>query len=171
MKKLIVEVGIKLNKPFEFYDNMLKEHGLKQVFSCETKDLYYTKESSFEGFSEKQIKDSCIRIRNPKITSIKMEKNLIKEGYVKVFETIKKDYHYANENMNNRIQLQLIDKVGLVVYYDNSKYYNLPLLEQRKLLINELNLFGFNFKQEDLGIDKLRTLYYGKEMFSLNQNA
>ena len=36
---------------------------------------------------------------------------------------------------------------------------------------NILNSYGFNFKCDDLGIDKLRTLYYGKEMFSENQNG
>ena len=28
-----------------------------------------------------------------------------------------------------------------------------------------------NIKESDLGLDKLRTLYYKKEMFSENQNA
>ena len=38
-------------------------------------------------------------------------------------------------------------------------------------LIDELNSYGFHFKYNDLGLDKLRTLYYGKEMFSENQNG
>ncbi len=37
---------------------------------------------------------------------------------------------------------------------------------QRNKLIDELNLYGFNIKYDDLGLDKLRTLYYKKDMFS-----
>lgn len=73
--------------------------------------------------------------------------------------------------MKSRIQLQKIKKIGLVVYYDNPDYYHLSLDEQRLSLLKELNSYGFNFQDEDLGIDKLRTLYYGKEMFSKNQNG
>ena len=73
--------------------------------------------------------------------------------------------------MKSRVQLQNIKDVGLLVYYDNPDYYNEPLDEQRKLLFNELNSYGFNFKETDLGLDKLRTLYYKKEMFSKNQNG
>lgn len=171
MEKLIVEIGMKLNKDFKFYDNLLKEHGLNQVFSCVTRDVYYSKEKSFEGFSEKQIKDNCIRIRNAKTSDLEKKRDLIANGYVKVFNTCKKDYHYAKESMNSRVQLQIVDDIGLIVYYDNPKYYNLPLETQRRLLLNELNSYGFNFNEKDLGIDKLRTLYYGKEMYSLNQNA
>ena len=73
--------------------------------------------------------------------------------------------------MKSRVQLQNIKDVGLLVYYDNPDYYNEPLDEQRKLLFNELNSYGFDFKETDLGLDKLRTLYYKKEMFSKNQNG
>lgn len=29
---------------------------------------------------------------------------------------------------------------------------------------------GFNFRYDTLGVDKLRTLYYGKTLYSDNQN-
>ena len=73
--------------------------------------------------------------------------------------------------MNHRIQLQEIKDIGLLVYYDNSDYYNLPLDAQRMKLIDELNSYGFELKYDDLGLDKLRTLYYKKEMYSKNQNG
>ena len=73
--------------------------------------------------------------------------------------------------MNSKIQLQEIDNIGLLVYFDNSNYYDLDLDTQRNKLIDELNLYGFDFKYDDLGLDKLRTLYYGKEMYSKNQNG
>ena len=171
MSKLIVEVGMKLEKEFEFYDKMLKEHGLDQVFSCETHDVYYTKEKSFEGLSENQIKNACVRIRNPKESDEVYQRNLINEGYRKVFDTKKKDFHYQNKKMKSRVQLQIIEDIGLIVYYDNPKYYKYPLDKQRELLFKELNTYGFNFTCDELGIDKLRTLYFGKEMFSKNQNG
>lgn len=101
--------------------------------------------------------------------------NYVKEiemkGYKKVFDTTKTDYQYSIGNMKSRIQLQEIENIGLLLYYDNPDYYELPLKEQRIKLIDELNSYGFHFKYNDLGLDKLRTLYYGKEMFSENQNG
>ena len=72
--------------------------------------------------------------------------------------------------MKSRIQLQDIENVGLLIYYDNPDYYELPLDNQRNALINELNSYGFDFDYNTLGLDKLRTLYYKKEMYSKNQN-
>jgi len=169
MSELIVEVGMKLEKSFKYYDKMLRKHGLDRVFSCTTHDVYFTKEISFDGMSENQIKSSCIRIRNPKDQS--EELRLIGEGYKKVFDTTKNDFHYQSKNMKSRVQLQIIDDIGLIVYYDNPDYYQFPLKEQRKMLLEELNSYGFSFDEKDLGIDKLRTLYYGKAMFSENQNG
>ena len=97
--------------------------------------------------------------------------------------------------MSSKIQLQQIEDIGLLVYYDNKDYYQFDLetqrirrklicqmtyqtmmiLNQRKIqrkrLIDELNLYGFNIDYDVLGLDKLRTLYYGKEMYSKNQNG
>ena len=171
MENLIVEVGMKLNKRFSYYNKILRQNGLKLVFKCTTHDIYFTKEKSFDGFSENQIKTSCIRIRNPKKDLITKKQELLKEGYREVFNTSKKDYHYQNEQMRSRVQLQIIKNIGLIVYYDNPDYYHLPLDKQRQLLIQELNSYGFSFNQNDLGLDKLRTLYYKKEMFSKNQNG
>ena len=57
------------------------------------------------------------------------------------------------------------------MYYDNKDYYEFDLDTQRKMLIDELNSYGFQFNYDILGIDKLKTLYYGKEMYSKNQNG
>lgn len=93
------------------------------------------------------------------------------KGYKKVFDTKKVDYQYSIGNMKSRIQLQDILNVGLLLYYDNPDYYGLSLDEQRNKLIDELNSYGFDFSYDTLGLDKLRTLYYKKEMFSKNQNG
>ena len=171
MSELIVEVGMKLKRRLWYYKRLLKKHGLKQVFKCITHDVYYTKEKSFDGLTENQIKNSCVRIRNPKEKDKDKIEDLLKNGYYKVFDTIKKDYHYKNNGMKSIVQLQVIKDIGLVVYYDNPDYYKFSLDEQRKRLFEELNLYGFNFKEEDLGIDKLRSLYYKTELFSKNQNG
>lgn len=98
-------------------------------------------------------------------------KEIENNGYVKVFDTSKVDYQYSIGNMKSRIQLQEIKNVGLLLYYDNPDYYELSFEEQRNSLIDELNSYGFNFNYGTLGLDKLRTLYYKKEMYSKNQNS
>jgi len=171
MKNLVVEVGMKLNKSLKYYKKLLESNGLKQVYKCTTHDIYFTKEKSFDGLNENQIKNSCIRIRNPKRSDKTKIKQLINDGYKKVFNTTKKDFHFVTETMKSMVQLQVIKKIGLVVYYDNPDYYNFSLDKQRELLFKELNSYGFNFNINDLGIDKLRTLHYKKELFSKNQNG
>ena len=73
--------------------------------------------------------------------------------------------------MKDYIQLQDIKDIGLLVYYNNHDYNDYTPEKQRKCLIDELNSYGFNFKETDLGLDKLRPFYYGKKMYSENQNA
>lgn len=179
MEQLVVEVGMKLEKDLIYYHDILIKNGLKLDFCCITHDIYYSK-NNLDGLTENQMKKSCIRLRfcdgiNQKERSkselLKREQELINDGYVKVFDTIKFDFQYCHSSMKSRVQLQNIKDIGLLVYYDNPDYYNEPLDEQRKLLFNELNSYGFNFKETDLGLDKLRTLYYQKEMFSKNQNG
>lgn len=166
---IIVEVGIKLNNTLSYYDKLLKQHGAKNIFNCETHDIYYTNKN-LDGLTENQMKNACIRFRNHKSISNE-EQDLINQGYAKVFDTIKSDHHYVIGDMKSVIQLQEIKDIGLLVYYDNPDYYNLSEDEQWNKLIEELNSYGFEFDKNTVGLDKLRTLYYGKEMFSKNQNG
>lgn len=187
---LIVEVGIKLDKDFEYYDSLLKNNGLINDFRVTTHDIYYT-DKNLDGLSENEMKNACIRLRSCNNLNYKIQNNLIenldkkevsnaelddfenrlaKLGYKKVFDTTKKDFHYYKNGMSSKVQLQQIEDIGLLVYYDNKDYYEFDLETQRKKLIDELNLYGFNFSYDILGLDKLRTLYYKKEMFSKNQN-
>ena len=191
---LVVELGLYLDRPYIYYENILKQNGLKCVFECVTHDLYYTNNdfSNIDNMTEKELKDVCIRVRKvndgdyeiqnkilkeykrKKIKSSKinkLEKELKKYGYRKVFDTIKYDHHWYKEGMNTRVQLQETKDIGLLVFLDNKAYYELDLETQRRKLIDELNSYGFNFNYDTLGLDKLRTLYYHKEMFSNNQNG
>lgn len=182
--KLVVEVGMKLDKNLVYYHDMLIKHGLTLNFACVTHDLYYTKEKNFDGMTENEIKNCCVRIRKlegiigvnkDKTKSdeeIKNKENeLLSRGYHKAFDTIKMDFQYKKPDWYNYIQLQDIKDVGLLVYWEHDIFYELPLVEQRKKLLEELNSYGFTFKETDIGVDKLRTLYYGKEMLSENQNS
>jgi len=190
---LVVELGLQLNKSYIYYENMLKEHGLECIFECTTHDIYFSNNdfSNIDNMTEREIKESCIRVRqvnngdfdiqNNKINKFKVKKvkpnkinkletKLKKYGYIKVFDTIKFDHQWYKEGMTTRVQLQETKDVGLLVFLDNKEYYKYDLEEQRKKLIDELNSYGFSFKYDDLGLDKLRTLYYRKEKYSKNQN-
>ena len=191
--KVIVEVAFKLDKGLYYYEDILKNNGLSNVFSVVTHDIYYTKDN-LDGMSECQMKNACIRLRScnngdydiqncndKSIVSRKVKNNFIslfifdkkmqKKGYVKVFDTIKHDYHYYKDGMSSRIQLQDTKDIGLLLYYDNEKYYGIKEDEQRNLLIDELNSYGFSFNYDMLGFDKLRTLYYKEDKYSNNQNT
>ena len=147
----IVEVGIKLSKDYSFYENLLKNNGLNNDFNVKTHDIYYTNKN-LDNLSENEMKNSCIRLRSCNDSSFKVQNNLIKElninevpldkltdfekrlyelGYKKIFDTLKYDHHYYKDGMNSKIQLQEIKDIGLLVYYDNSIYYELSLDEQR----------------------------------------
>ncbi len=134
----------------------------------------------FSGISRisyrfQNVNNFIVKKDNQKELTYEEVKNYIKEiedkGYVKVFDTSKIDYQYSIGDMKSRIQLQDIEDIGLLLYYDNPDYYKLSLDEQRKALIDELNSYGFEFDYETLGLDKLRTLYYKKECYSKNQNG
>lgn len=179
MEKLVVEVGMKLDNSLVYYHDLLTKNGLRLDFSCITRDVYYTKEN-IDGLTENQMKNACIRIRycdginkerKDESLLLNKEKELVSKGYRKVFDTIKLDFQYCNGTMKSKVQLQDIKDIGLLVYYDNPDYYDYSLKEQRKLLLEDLNKYGFCFNESDLGLDKLRTLYYKKEMFSENQNG
>ena len=88
-----------------------------------------------------------------------------KDGFKKVFDTVKYDYQFRIGD-SSVIQIQAIEDIGIVLYYDNPKYDSLSLDEQREKLILELDTYGFNFAKDSKNVDKLRSLYYGRLMFS-----
>ena len=100
----------------------------------------------------------------------KLQEKMESKGWNLIFDTFKVDYQYRIGDMKSAIQLQEIDNIGLVLYYDNPEYYEMNEQNQREMLLKELNDYGFNFDKDELGIDKLRTLLTGTSQFSLNQN-
>jgi hypothetical protein len=196
---MIVEVGLKLNKPLEYYHEILLAHGAENTFNCNTHDLYWTNQD-LSMLTESGIKSACVRYRrcrkieghdnsedgemqnfqifNPAFydTFICPEKCLSeyeelfkKAGWKKVFDTKNQDYQYKIGNMKSRIQLQHIEGYELYLYYDNPALYYLPSDAQRMALIDELNSYGFNFTYDTLGFDKLRSMHSGTICQSKNQ--
>lgn len=93
------------------------------------------------------------------------EEKLLNDGYKKVFDTKKKDYQFRIGDMKSMIQLQEIDDIGLILYYDNPDYYNLDKDTQRNKLIEEIESYGIDsFINKD--VDKLRSLYYKKRIYN-----
>ncbi len=133
------------------------------------------KSGSTKTYKFQNVDESLTFLTNQKDCILEEVNNNIalleQKGYKNVFNTLKTDYQFSIGDMKSRIQLQEIENIGLLVYYDNPDYYNLPFLEQRNKLIDELNSYGFEFSYKTLGLDKLRSLYYKKEMYSENQNA
>ena len=128
------------------------------------------KNGNFDNFqifdSTKEDRFSC-----DMKTFKKIQEKMEKQGWFLIFDTFKVDYQYVIADMKSRIQLQEIDNIGLVLYYDNPDYYEMSVENQREMLLKELNDYGFSFDKNELGIDKLRTLLTGTSKFSLNQNG
>ena len=196
----IVEVGLELDKNANFYNKMLLKKNIENVFNCKTHNTYWTNVKDFNNLTENEIKRSCVRIRildgvggtkfnsvssfMRKVSNYKIFDNLSKDnfsindnqikdlekkfllaGWEKIFDTKKTDYQYSNG-----VQLQVIEKIGLLVYYAKKDYFELDEEMQYKLLVRDLKELGFHFKNE-IRLDKLRTLHYCKKCFSKNQNG
>jgi adenylate cyclase class IV len=197
---IIVEIGIKLDKSIEYYDKMLRDNGATNLRNLETVDYYWANQELCD-MTENEMKNACIRFRMCKGIKTKempscrfqnyhifrndrenefessvyelpqIEAEFYKNGYERILETKKLDHQYRFLGMKSMIQLQDIENIGLLVYYDNPDYYDLPAELQRQKLIEELNSYGFEISVEQLGLDKLRTLYLNREMYSENQNG
>ena len=162
------------------YDELekLTENQIKnacvRLRECEGFDTVhcYQSEPSFH-FDNVQIFDknmqNVVKIKRDEVNSVISE--MESQNWYMIFDTFKRDYQYKIGNMESRIQLQEIDNIGLVLYYDNPEYYDMPENLQRNTLIDELNSYGFNFNYSEQGIDKLKTLLTGRDCFSLNQNG
>lgn len=100
-----------------------------------------------------------------------IQKKIEDAGWYLIFDTFKVDYQYKIGDMQSRLQFQEIDRIGMVLYYDNPEYYDFTPERQKDALLDELNSYGFNFDKDVQGIDKLRTLLTGQNCYSDNQNG
>lgn len=192
MVKNIVEIGMLCKEPLDYYLDLLKNNGINQKMVLVTRDIYfYNKDiNELKNLKESDIKHSCIRIRmcrkpggkfrkfniqNCNMPGFKseyrkwrlksIEKKLLSNGYKPIIDTVKTDYQYENG-----IQLQNVDDIGLLVFWDNPKYYDFNEEKQFDLLKKDLEKIGFDFVYP-LGIDRLRTKINNKLCFSKNQSG
>lgn len=188
-----VEIGFLLENKLDYYEKIITENNCNYLFKNEMIDMYYSNEDNFDNCTEYEIKEKCIRLRfgrretdfkytggfqNCKIANLddspyneQILSKIIEKGYKLKFIMHKTDIHYRHKNINGDIQFQEVDGFGLMLFYYNPDYYNYDETTQRKMLIDDLNTFGFNFKYDDLGVDRLRSLYFNELKYSSNQNT
>ena len=86
MNRLVVEIGMKLDKNLVYYHELLTKIGAKLAFSCITHDYYYSKRH-MEGLTENEMKRKCIRLRNVSFKNgYKIQNNLIDELELEVVQ-------------------------------------------------------------------------------------
>jgi len=184
-----VELGLKINLPKEEAERILLNNGFKCIFKTVTHDVYYAKPGTdFSGMSEYDIKMNCVRVRNdnnfdnlcliqedfPVKTKLdgkkakKVMKMIKSAGYLKVFDTKKTDWIYVKDKISH--QLQDIDNIGLLDYVYDESIFGKSEDEQYSYLITHMKNLGIGLENE-LGVDKLRSLYSGELKYSKNQNG
>lgn len=185
-----VEAGFKIKNSKEEAEQILLKNGFVNTFkNAKTRDVYFGRNINFNNKSETEIKRSLIRCRgfqtftnlqllDPSIpegkhvvdfkTALNYCNRLLAEGFDVVFDTEKTDWIYKKGNCWH--QLQDIKNIGLIDYVWNEDIFNKGYSEQEQfnLLKQQMTDLGFTLEY-DLGIDKLRTLYYGEIKFSTNQ--
>lgn len=188
MAKVEIEVGFKINQSLEQAEKLLIDNGFECTYKTITHDVYFGKNINFDSFDETQIKRSLIRCRN--FTSLENLKILdetlpdkikvdfaslvkylqlfLEHGYEVIFDTKKTDWIYKKGECYH--QLQNIEKIGLLDYVYNREIFDKGLSEDEQFneLSKQMEELGFTL-QYPLGVDKLRSLYRGKLMFSKNQ--
>ncbi len=186
----MVEVGFKIKNSLLESEKILLDNGYEEYFKTQTHDIYYSK-VSMEGLTERQMKENCIRLRhsgkffyfeNMHLLNEKYDRKvhitfkdlrdylneLYDNGFDVVFDTYKTDWVYTKGSKG--CQLQDIKDIGLLNYHFDQDITDLPSDEQFNILKNNLLEMGFELEYE-YGIDKLSSLYYGKLVFSKDQNV
>ncbi len=185
-----VEAGFKIKETKEEAEKILLSQGFVSTFkTLKTRDVYFGKDVDFSGKSEEEIKRSLIRCRGGRMfenlqlldSTIaegkhKVEKKeavaicerILLSGFEVVFDTEKSDWIYKRGRCWH--QLQDIKGIGLVDYVYNEEIFDKGYTEkeQFEMLRQQVKNLGLTLEY-DLGIDKLRTLYYGEIKFSTNQ--
>ena len=174
----MIEIGMKLPYNLSYYQRQLGYNLFDLVEACGIHDVYYTNKS-LKGLTEVQMNSACVRLRTVSKNleysydmsqeCLNEQSRLLHAGYRKVCELTALQCSYSRRDSLCHLRLEQIQNLGLLVYYSNPSHAGLPKLSQRDLLIEELNGYGFYFQKSDLGVDKLRTFYYGFETYSLVQ--
>lgn len=185
-----VEAGFKILETKEEAEKILLANGFINTFkTAHTRDIYFGKDIDFTGKNEEEIKNSLVRCRGCSLfenlqlldsslpigkvkvdfkTAFSYFKRMFDEGFDVVFDTEKTDWIYKKGNCYH--QLQDIQEIGLVDYVYNEEIFGKGYNEDKQfeMLKNQMKDLGFHLEYE-LGIDKLRSLYYKELKFSKNQ--
>ncbi|MBQ7308454.1 MAG: hypothetical protein IJW82_08035 [Clostridia bacterium] len=183
-----IEVGFKIIQTQKEAEKILLDNGFINVFKTNTRDLYFGKNINFKNKNENEIKNSLIRCRNfssfenlnllnedlPSKVDVDFEtllsyfNKLKSNGYELIFDTQKSDWIYKKGECWH--QLQDIKYIGLLDYVYNTEIFDKGYTEEEQfeILKNQMKEYGFKLEY-DLGVDKLRSLYNKKLMFSKNQ--
>jgi len=187
-----VELGFLLDNNLDYYEKIITNNNCKYLGKNQMIDMYYSNQNNFDNMTELEIKNACIRLRfgihkgslkykggfqnciidnkSDSEYSDELLANIINDGFKLKYTMHKTDIHYKHSIINGDIQFQEVDGFGLMIFYYNPDYFNLDEETQRRKLIDDLRVFGFDFNYESLGVDRLRSLYYGELKYSLNQN-
>lgn len=185
-----VEAGFKIKESKEEAEKILLANGFSNTFkTAHTRDIYFGKDVDFSNKSEEEIKCGLVRCRGCSLfenlqlldkcfpegkinvdfkTAFSYFDKLFKAGFDVIIDTEKTDWIYQKDNCWH--QLQEIKDIGLVDYvYDKDLCHKgLNEDEQFEVLKKQMSDLGLHLEYE-LGIDKLRSLYYHELKFSKNQ--
>jgi len=102
------------------------------------------------------------------LINLKLLQRLFKEGYEVIFETQKSDWVYKKGGYWH--QLQDIKDIGLLDYVYTDEFLDETITQDEMFEIVKQHIHDLGFKLEyELGVDKLRSLYYKELKFSKNQ--
>lgn len=169
-----IELPIKGNK--EDVEKVLLANGFEIFFKVLTITSYYLPENgSLENHYT--LKERCKRIRYVEpMTKFKNkwqdyeewikhynieeckkeEEELIGNGFKKIYTDEKTDWVYKNiDEEKMYFQIQDIKDYGLMIAYDNEKYYDLDKMKQREMLINDARKYGIEIL-DTVNIDRFK---------------
>ena len=185
-----VEAGFKIKETKEEAEKILLANGFVNTWkTAKTRDVYFGRDINFANKTEEEIKRNLVRCRgfetfeNLQLLDTKYSEgkhkvefkkaleicnNLLAQGFDVVFDTEKSDWIYKKGRCWH--QLQEIKDIGLVDYVYNEEVFGKGYTEEEQfeLLREQMHNLGFTLEYK-LGVDKLRTLYFGELKFSINQ--
>lgn len=171
-----IELPIKGNK--DEIDKMLKNKGFEEFYKVLTITSYYKLKKDHD-LTHNTLKSRCKKLRyvEPLVKfqnnyqnykdwiknyeleeCVKEEKDLLNNGYEKIYTDEKIDYVYKNCTENEMFfQIQEIKDDCLIIAYDNKNYYELDEITQREKLIQDILKYGIE-PLEHNNIDRFKLI-------------
>ena len=160
---IIEEIELPIKGSKEEIEKKLLENGFMVFYKVLTITSYYLPANESTEIHD-TIKERCKRIRYVEpmekfknewqdyekwikrysiIECKKEENNILEQGYRKIYTDEKIDWVYKKTDEDKMFfQIQYIKDDCLIIAYDNEKYYNLDIIEQRQKLIKDVEKYG-----------------------------